>query len=164
MNWIEQGKQTVNETIKYMKELERIQEEKSKGRPRISWEEYALKLAEVAALRSQDPYLTVGACALGKDNQVIGMGYNGAPQNVEIDWSDRDERRKRVVHAEVNCLRFCFPNDIKLLAVTLFPCSSCLATIASYKVPLIIFRDFYDKDDFAPQLAKEFGIKFKQIK
>ena len=59
---------------------------------RISWEEYALELAKVSSRRSEDPYVQVGACILRLDNSVAGLGYNGAPNGIEIDWSDRDER------------------------------------------------------------------------
>ena len=47
---------------------------------RPCWEEYALELAKVAAKRSEDPYLKVGASVLRYDNSVAGLGYNGAPQ------------------------------------------------------------------------------------
>ena len=53
---------------------------------RPSWEEYALELAKVASKRSEDPYLKVGASVLRYDNSVAGLGYNGAPPNIEIDW------------------------------------------------------------------------------
>ena len=74
-------------------------------RTRIDWHTYALKLALVASERSEDPYVKVGACVLRLDNSVAGLGYNGAPPEVDIYWHDRDERRKRVIHAEVNALR-----------------------------------------------------------
>jgi dCMP deaminase len=134
---------------------------------RISWEEYALKLAQIAAERSEDPYLKVGACALRYDNSVASLGYNGAPPGIEIDWSDRDERRKRICHAEVSCLRYCKPNEIRLLATTLCPCSNCLTIIASYKIPKIIFLNEdsvnYNFDE-TKKIAKEFGIKILSLR
>ena len=39
---------------------------------RLSWEKYALNLAVTASWRSEDHYVQVGACALGKDNMVLG--------------------------------------------------------------------------------------------
>lgn len=130
---------------------------------RLSWEQYALKLAEVAALRSEDPFVKVGACAIRKNRTIAGTGYNGAPAGIKIDWSNRDERRKRVIHAECNCLAFCSPGDIDFLAVTMMPCSDCLKQIATYGVKRVVFRGLYDKDTFAMELAKEFGIKLEQI-
>jgi dCMP deaminase len=46
-------------------------------RNRISWEKYALSLAKTASIRSEDPYIKVGACALGYNNRVLGVAYNG---------------------------------------------------------------------------------------
>ena len=131
---------------------------------RLSWREYALKIAIVASERSEDPYKKVGACALRHDNSVASIGYNGSPSGVEIDWSNRDERRKRVCHAESNCLRYIKPGECRLLACSLMPCSACMTNIAAYKIPEIIYLEKYDKDDFAEQLAKEFGIDLIQIK
>lgn len=130
---------------------------------RLSWEEYALRLAETASLRSEDPYIKVGACALRHDNTIAGLGYNGAPKGINIDWSNRDERRKRVLHAEMNCLAYCKPDEIKILACTLLPCSNCLKLIGTYKIPHVVYKDVYDKDDFALQLAKEFNIQLIKI-
>ena len=49
---------------------------------RLDWEEYALELARVASLRSEDPFMKVGACVLRNDNSVAGVGYNGAPPGI----------------------------------------------------------------------------------
>ena len=130
---------------------------------RLSWEQYSLVIAQAAALRSEDLHRKVGSCALRHDKSVAAVGYNGAPRGIEIDWSNRDERRKRVIHSEVNCLSYCKPNEIWLLACTLLPCRSCLQTIAAYGIKKVVFAEIYDKDDFALQLAKEYGIELVQI-
>ncbi len=44
---------------------------------RLSIPQYAMALAHVASLRSEDPYRKVGAAALDFDNRVIGTAYNG---------------------------------------------------------------------------------------
>ena len=90
---------------------------------RLPWENYAIDLALVASRRSEDPYLKVGACILREDYSVASLGYNGAPPKIEIDWTDRDERRKRVIHAETNALRYIKPNEGYLLACTHLPCN-----------------------------------------
>ena len=130
---------------------------------RPSWEHYALSLAKTASTRSQDPFVKVGACAIRFDKSVAALGYNGAPKGIEIDWSDRDERRKRVVHAEINCLSYCKPNEVEFIATTLLPCRSCMQTIAAYSIKKVIFNEIYKQDDFAIELAKEFGIELLQI-
>ncbi len=130
---------------------------------RISWEEYALELAKTASKRSEDPYVKTGACALRYDHSVAGLGYNGCPSGVTIDWSNRDERRKRVIHSEINCLSYCKPGEVAILACNLLPCRHCMQTIGAYKIPTVVFEQIYDKDDFALTLAKEFNINLIQL-
>ena len=40
---------------------------------RLSWEEYAIGLAEAASLRSEDPYVKVGAAVFRDDWSVAGV-------------------------------------------------------------------------------------------
>lgn len=129
---------------------------------RPSWEEYALALARTASIRSEDPYVKVGACALRYDKSVAAVGYNGPPRGVNIDWTNREERRKRIVHAEVNCLAHSRPGEIEILATTLLPCSSCITVIAAYGIKKVIYGEIYHRDDCALQLAEEFGIELIQ--
>lgn len=130
---------------------------------RISWEAWALSLARAASLRSEDPWKQVGCCILRRDKSVCGVGYNGAPRGIDIDWSDRDERRKRVIHSEINALSYCRPGEAWLLACTLLPCHSCFQTIAAYGIKTVIYEEVYKKDDFSLVLAKEFKISLRQI-
>ena len=130
---------------------------------RISWKKYALELAKVASQRSEDPFVKVGAGALRKHNTGAGLGYNGAPAGVEIDWENRDDRRKRVVHAEVNALRYAQPGECKLIATTLLPCNECLRMISAYGIEVVIFDEIYQRDYSSLNLAKEFNINLLSI-
>ena len=125
---------------------------------RIDWKSYALKLAIVASERSEDRHVKVGACVLRHDNSVGGLGYNGAPSGVNINWENRDERRKRVIHAEVNALRYVQPNECYLLACTHLPCNECLRMLTAYGIKDIIFNHTYQRDESSLLLCKEFGI------
>jgi dCMP deaminase len=136
-----------------------IQVRTGDGKMRVTWEQYAIELAKVARCRSEDPYIKVGACALRHDNSIGGLGYNGPPPKVEIDWSNRDERRKRVIHAEINALRYVRPGECSLIAVTLLPCNDCLKTISSYGIKKVIYADVYERDKSSMSLAEEFGVK-----
>ena len=133
---------------------------------RISWEQYALNIAEVASQRSEDPYQKVGACALNHQNMVIGIGYNGLASGVTMPyknfWDNRDYRRKFMIHAEANCLSLCKKGEIKLLAVTLLPCSYCATLIASYGVKKVVYRDTYFHDDKAFDILSFYGIHLHQ--
>ena len=126
---------------------------------RLDWRSYALKLAYVASERSEDPFMKVGACVLRPDNSVIGMGYNGAPPGVKISWINRDERRLKVVHAEVNALRYVKPGESSFLACTHIPCNECVRVLASYGIKEVIFNEVYSRDMSTLDIAKSFGIK-----
>ena len=126
---------------------------------RLSWHQYALKLATVVAERSEDPFMKVGACVLRHDNSVAGVGYNGAPPGIDIDWSNRDQRRLRVIHAEVNALRYVNPGECKTLACTHIPCNECLRLISSYGIEEIVFAEVYSRDMSSLNLSSEFNVK-----
>lgn len=118
---------------------------------RPTWEEYALLLAQTAALRSQDLNYKVGAALMRHDHTVAGLGYNGAPSGVEIDWGDREGRRGWVQHAESNALRYVRPGEVELLASTLMPCGQCMLMIAGYDIKRVVYRgeldpSVYDRD------------------
>jgi deoxycytidylate deaminase len=130
---------------------------------RISWEQYAMKLAQIAALRSEDPYVQVGAVALRKDHSVASIGYNGAPSGVAIDWSSRDKRRPFVVHAEINALRYVKPYECELLVVTMSPCANCLTVIATYGIKKICYQEEYVDIFSTFEMAQIFGITMVKL-
>jgi|TARA_R110002051_G_scaffold262731_1_gene322584 dCMP deaminase len=130
---------------------------------RLGWQEYGIKLAETAALRSEDPFVQVGCCIFRPDNSIASLGYNGAPPGINIDWSDRDERRKRVIHAETNALKHIKPREADRMFVTLMPCGDCMKNVASYGIKNIFYTKRYDLDSSAEDLALEFGIDLTQI-
>jgi dCMP deaminase len=137
------------------------------GRNRLSWEETALRLAyNIADYRSEDIFIRVGACAIKKDGNSIVLGYNGSLPKQDIDWSNRDERRKRVCHAESNVLNRILPNEVSFLAVTHLPCPECLKIIGQKLIPKVIYCEELEgyPNDFTKKLAKEFNIELVQIK
>jgi dCMP deaminase len=135
------------------------------GRKRLSWAQTAMRLAyNIANYRSEDPYVQVGACIIKKDKSML-LGYNGAPSGIDIDWSDRDKRRARVLHAEANVLNFVKPNEVELLACTHLPCTECLKVVVQKKIDKVYFSetlDNYDSDSTI-KMAEEFGVSLIQI-
>jgi len=132
---------------------------------RLSWEEYALKIAEVAALRSEDPWMQVGACGLDHENRVIGVAYNGLASGIKVDkefWEDRNIRRPYMIHAEANLLSLFERNRCKLLACTLLPCSSCATLIAAHGIKKVVFKEIYNRDQEAFKIFNFYGIELDQ--
>ena len=63
----------------------------------ISWDEYFMGVAKLAALRSKDPNSQVGSCIVSKDNKILSMGYNGFPigcSDDEFPWERTGETLK----------------------------------------------------------------------
>lgn len=132
---------------------------------RLSIPQYAMALAHVASLRSEDPFRKVGAAALDFDNRVIGTAYNGlAPGFVAPAgfWDDRDGRQKFMLHAEVNLCSLFKRGEAKVIATTTMPCTSCMQTLCAYGVKEIYYRDAYNQSD-APEIAKVYGITLQQV-
>jgi dCMP deaminase len=133
---------------------------------RISWEEYALRIAQAAALRSEDRYVQVGATALDYSNRVIGVAYNGLGSGItapESFWEDRDKRRPYMIHAEINLLSLIKRDECKLLACTLLPCSCCAAAIVANGIKKVVYKDEYFRDNQSLEIFKFNGIECQQI-
>jgi dCMP deaminase len=72
------------------------------------WNFRFMELAKLVSTWSKDPSTKIGAVIVNPTTKtVVGMGYNGFPRGV-VDYAhrytDRDEKLKLVVHAEVNAI------------------------------------------------------------
>jgi len=141
--------------------------QKERVGPRPSLDEYAMILAEAASARSEDPFTRVGTCAVRADKTIAALGYNGPPPGVDIDWSSRDERRKWVVHAETNAMRYVKPGEVFMVASTLLPCPQCMLILASMGVKRIVYRDALDPavydGELSLEIARESGVAVTRL-
>lgn len=132
---------------------------------RLSIPQYAMALAHVASLRSEDPFRKVGAAALDYDNRVIATAYNGlAPGFVAPAgfWEDREKRQKFMLHAEVNLCSLFRRGEVKIVATTTMPCTACMQTLCAYGIKEVYYRDVYHSSD-APEIAETYGVKISQV-
>lgn len=135
------------------------------GVSRLSIPEYAMALAHVASMRSEDPYRKVGAAALDADNRVIGTAYNGLAPGFNAPpgfWDDREARQKFMLHAEVNLCSLFRRGEAKLVATTTMPCTSCMQTLCANGVREIYYREVYHSSD-APAIARLYGVTLEQV-
>ncbi len=146
--------------------LEHIQDRRlEKKRKRISIPEYAMALAHVASLRSEDPFRKVGAVAIDFDNRVIGTAYNGLAPGYDAGeefWLDRDDRQKYMLHAEVNLCSLFTRGTVKLVACTTKPCTSCAQMLCAYGIKEIYYRDDYDQSE-ADKICRLYGMELRQL-
>jgi len=134
-------------------------------RSRLTIPEYAMALAHVASLRSEDPFRKVGAVAFDFANRVIGTAYNGLAPGYDPDqsfWSDRDARRKYMLHAEVNLCSLFTRGNVKLVACTTKPCTSCMQMLCAYGVKEVYYRDDYPESE-ANAIAERYRIQLVQL-
>lgn len=131
---------------------------------RLSWEDYALGIAQVAALRSED-VKKVGACALDYENRVLGVAYNGLAPGVNVPstfWENRDQRLPYMIHAECNLLSLIKRGQCRLLACTLLPCSCCATMIAAYGIKKVVYLEQYKRDTNGLAIFDFYGIECEQ--
>ena len=112
----------------------------------ISWDEYFMGVAMLAARRSKDPSTQVGACIVSQDNIIISTGYNGMPKGCsddEFPWDREGAETKYpyVVHAELNAILNANGRDLRgsKLYVALFPCNECAKAIIQSGIREIYF-------------------------
>ena len=118
----------------------------------ISWDEYFLGIAMLAAKRSKDPNTQVGACIVSPDNIIISTGYNGMPKGCSDDEFPGDRTGEQtkypyVVHAELNAILNANGRDLRgsKLYVALFPCNECAKAIIQSGVKEVVYlSDKYD--------------------
>lgn len=123
----------------------------------ISWDEYFMGVALLAAERSKDPSTQVGACIVDQDNKIVSTGYNGAPRGYDDDSCMHWEREgdflntkyAYVCHAELNAiLNSPYPVRNCKIYVALFPCNECAKAIIQSGIKEIIYmNDKYANTD-----------------
>ena len=114
----------------------------------ITWDEYFMSVAKLAALRSKDPNSQVGTCIVSKDNKILSMGYNGFPMGCsddEFPWArdggELDTKYVYVTHSELNAILNYRGGSLEgaKLYVSLFPCNECAKAIIQSGIKEVIY-------------------------
>ena len=141
----------------------------------ISWDEYFMGVALLAAKRSKDPNTQVGACIVNKAKRILSTGYNGFPYGCSDDtfpWErvGEDTKYKYVVHAELNAILNSSGKSLDgaRLYVDLFPCNECAKAIIQSGISEIVY--LYDKYADTPEtiaskrMLESAGVRTTQLK
>lgn len=143
----------------------------------ISWDEYFMGVALLAAERSKDPSTQVGACIVDSENRILSTGYNGFPHGCsddEFPWN-RDEAQGEtkyafVVHAELNAILNASGKSLagSRVYVGLFPCNECAKAIIQAGVKEVIYlSDKYHNTSSTTasrRMLTAAGVALRQIK
>ena len=115
----------------------------------ISWDDYFMGVAMLAAQRSKDPGTQVGACIVDGTNRILSTGYNGFPYGCSDDeypWaregeSASDTKYPFVVHAELNAILNANGKQLagSRIYVGLVPCNECAKAIIQSGIREVIY-------------------------
>ena len=141
----------------------------------ITWDEYFMGVATLAARRSKDPSTQVGACIVSPENIIISTGYNGMPKGCsddEFPWEREgaDTKYPYVVHAELNAILNANGRDLRdsRVYVALFPCNECAKAIIQSGVKEVVYLS--DKYAGTPgnvaskRMLDAAGVKYTQLR
>lgn len=143
----------------------------------LSWDEYFMLQAMIAAFKSKDPATKVGSVFVDKNNHQITMGYNGFVAGIDesqVPWGkDKNaslefQKYGYVVHSEANAILHAGRSLEGARAyVTLFPCNECAKLMASSKIKEIIFLSDKHQETESNRIAKKIfdlsGITYRAL-
>jgi dCMP deaminase len=140
----------------------------------LDWDETFMLMSILIAQRSKDPSTQVGACIVGQDNVIIGLGYNGHPRGChddKIPWKREgtvlDVKYTYVVHAEANAI-INANSSVKgcRMYISLFPCNECAKMIIQSGIVEVVYTSdkYADVDIFkaSRKMLRMAGVKLRQ--
>ena len=146
---------------------------------RMSWDEYFMEMAKLAAKRSTCLRRNVGAVIV-QDKHVVATGYNGAPKGIphcselggcyrtahNIPSGERHELC-RALHAEQNAIiqAATYAQSIEgaSIYITHQPCVICAKMIINAGIKRIIVDRGYP-DEMAVEILEQAGLKIVRLK
>lgn len=143
----------------------------------IDWDEYFMAVSFLSAQRSKDPATQVGACIVGPDRRIVGIGYNGMPRGCSdsvLPWgkTSPDEINNKymyVCHAEMNAIFNKNSASVEgcTMYVALFPCNECAKMIVQAGIRQVIYFSDKHKDKKSTIASKRLldlaGITYQQF-
>lgn len=145
---------------------------------RISWDEYFMEMAKLAAKRSTCLRRQVGAVIV-QDKHVVATGYNGAPKGIphcaEMGGCYREknnvpsgERHElcRALHAEQNAIiqaaTYAQGIDGATIYITHQPCVICAKMIINAGIERIVVNEGYP-DQMSVDILEEAGLRIVKL-
>jgi dCMP deaminase len=138
-------------------------------RPRASWDEYFMGIAQVVATRSTCPRKYVGA-VLVRNRTILSTGYNGSirgmPHCADVGHMMEDGHCVATIHAEANAIIQAARNGVMIEGatnyVTASPCWHCFKQLANAGVTRIVYGEFY-RDNRIFDVAQQIGIELVHV-
>ena len=144
----------------------------------LSWDQFFMGVAKLAAARSKDPSTQVGACIVDSQNRIISIGYNGTPNGFSdniFPWAREGEELETkypyVCHAELNAILNYRGSrkDIEgaTIYVDLFPCNECATMIIQSGIKRVVFLSDKYKDTTKDMASRKMfdtcGVSYQKL-
>jgi dCMP deaminase len=144
---------------------------------RLGLDAWALKIAEVVALRATSVRRAVGCVMLNKRGHILSTGYNGRaaglvhcmgihgrPCSGANAASGTRLSECEAIHAEQNGLLFCRDvSAIETAVVTVSPCVTCTKLLLNTGAKRIVFSNLYADAENSRRLWAEAGREWIHI-
>lgn len=146
---------------------------------RPDWDEYFMRIAKVAALRSNCVKRKVAAVIV-RDKRVISTGYNGTPRCTRNCFEGGCPRCNQLAdsgtqldeclcsHGEENAITQAAYHGVSvkdgILYTTFSPCLTCTKMIINSGIQEVVYNLEYPLSDTSFQLLQEAGLVFRQFK
>ncbi|KAK6465168.1 deoxycytidylate deaminase [Scheffersomyces coipomensis] len=147
------------------------------SRLRPTWDSYFMRLADLAALRSNCMKRRVG-CVIVRQNTVIATGYNGTPRHLTNCNEGGCERCNQgqgsgsslstclCLHAEENALLEAGRDRIRdnsVLYCNTCPCLTCSIKIVQSGIREVVYAQSYSMDSASHKVMSEANIILRQF-
>lgn len=141
-----------------MSEIEQV-------KPRASWDEYFMNIAQVVSSRSTCPRKYVGAVIV-RNRTILSTGYNGSirgmPHCSDVGHMMESGHCVATIHAEVNAILQAARNGVNIDGATLYvtasPCWNCFKASVNAGVRRIAYGEFY-RDERIFEVAEKLQIE-----
>lgn len=147
-------------------------------RLRPTWDAYFMRLADLAALRSNCMKRRVG-CVIVKDNRVVATGYNGTPRHLTNCNEGGCSRCNKgqgsgaalstclCLHAEENALleagRDRIAGENSILYCNTCPCLTCSIKIVQSGIKQVVYAQSYSMDELSHKVFNEARVILRQF-
>lgn len=147
--------------------------------PKMSWDDYFMRIAGVVASRSSCAKRHVAAVVV-KDHRIISTGYNGTPRGTRNCNEGGCERCLSLVpsgsglgdclcsHAEENAIVQASYHGVSLRDATIYttfqPCILCTKMIINAGIREVVYRHAYPLPDNAKHLFSEAGVTIRPVR
>lgn len=144
---------------------------------RPDWDEYFMKLAKVASLRSNCVKRKVAAIIV-RDKRVVSTGYNGTPRGTKNCYeggcprcnnlADSGTRLEECLcsHGEENAITQAAYHGVSVKEGTLYttfaPCLMCTKMIINAGIREVVYNQDYPLNEMSLKLLQEAGVLLRQ--